>query len=119
MSGNLLLKNNIFNFIAYLAVTSWSLTGITILGGIIIEPMMFILNLIIGVGFVIVGWFLYLKLNNIKQVIVLLTTTENKQICERLIRFETILFALCALLGILLLSGAISRVFIEQKAVFG
>lgn len=108
-----------FSIIAYLTVILWGATGVLVIGSIVHSVVGLPINIIVGLVFMVIAWFLYLKQRNTLQIIALLTAENHQQLAKRLLRLESILFILSGVFAAILFSGAFFRVFTEKMAVFG
>lgn len=113
-----------FKIISRIGAVSYIILGLVTIGSIFNGTMDLYINLIMGVLIMATGYYLYAKANSI---IALLTTigdsTSDRQATSntvtRFLLFETIFAVASLLLGGILLSGAVSRVFLEKMPVFG
>lgn len=104
---------------AYITVIIWLLTGILIVASIINDTMGASINLFMGVVFIAIAYYLYIKTQNSLTLLQIPFKTNVKNIKKQFFRIELVFFILNLLFGLLLLSGVISRVFVEKMAVFG
>lgn len=100
----------------YTTVIIWLLTGILIVASIINDTMGAPINLFMGVVFIAIAYYLYVKAQN---SLTLLQIPFETNIKKQFFRIELVFFILSLLFGLLLLSGTFSRVFIEKMTVFG
>jgi len=113
-----------YKIVSYLGAFSYILLGILTIGSIINGTKGLYINLIIGVFFTIIGYYLYAKAKSIIKLITNIKKLNNeKQITLNSITlfllFEKIFIVISLLFGIILLSAAISRVFGENLPIFG
>lgn len=109
---------------AYLGAFSYILLGLLTIGGIINSTIGLYINLIMGVFFITIGCYLYLRAKSIIKLLPNIKDLNNEKqetlnAITRFLFFEKIFITLSLLLGIILLSGAISRVFLEKMPIFG
>lgn len=114
----------LYKIVSYLGAFSYILLGLLTIGSIINGTFGFYINLIIGVFFTTIGYYLYLKAKNIIKLIANIENLNTgKQVTlnsiTRFLFFEKIFIIMSLLLGIILLSAAISRVFGENLPIFG
>lgn len=112
------MKKTLLHIIMYAAATTWALIGLFVILSVLHSTLAWPINIIMGLVFLAIGYFLYLKAKNSLALLY-----ENKPLYTKQLKhfftLETILFALALLLGLVLLSGTLSRVLGEQMAVFG
>lgn len=109
--------NRLFKTISYLAPLVWGVITLFILVGVYYDHSVLFINLIMAIIFMLITYYLYLKANNSLS---LLSLRSKKEKNWRIFYSLEIIFFICSnLVGLLLLSGTISRVFYEKMAVFG
>jgi len=78
------------------------------------------INLIMGFLFILLGWFLYIRANCFHRFFLTSTADiQNNPHFKRFLRLDLMFVLSTCLVGGLLLSASISRVFGEGYAVFG
>lgn len=103
--------------IAYTSTIIWTLIGLLIIASIVNSTIDFIINIVMGLIFIAIAYFLYAKTQN--SLDLLRMNTNDNKIQIKFLKLESIFFVLSFLLGLILLSGTISRVFYVKMAVFG
>ncbi len=117
-------KIELHKIVSYLGALLYIVLGFLTIGSIINETSGLYINLIMGILFITIGYYLY---SRAKSVIELMVSIENLSSGEqvflnaiaRFLLFEKIFIFISLLLGIILLSAAILRVFWENLAIFG
>ncbi|MGY0425312.1 MAG: hypothetical protein ACWIPI_00575 [Polaribacter sp.] len=114
-------KFKTYKILSHLGAILYVILGSLTIGSIVNGRLELYINLIMGGFFIIMGYYLYLKA---KSTIRLITNIENLSEAtlnsiSRFLFFEKIFVIMYFLLGIILLSGAISRVFGENLPIFG
>ena len=118
------VKMKFYKIVSYSAALSYVILGCLTIGSIINGTLGLYINLIMGIFFIAIGYYLYAKA---KSIIILIDNVETlnngKQVImnsiSRFMLFEKIFFLISLLLGIIFLSAAISRVFGENVPIFG
>ncbi len=117
------MKNNvrltILRYASYGASMVWIATGLIIIGSIYLSSSGFFINLIIGVLFILLGIFFYSKEKTLLQILSQNHEDIQNTLYKKSINGEIILAMLTLFLGLMLLSAASSRVFVEGYPVFG
>jgi len=106
----------VYKYIGFLSATVFTILGLITLGSILHNTIGFYLNVIMGVIFGAVGYYLYAKT---QSVLKLLPNVQQSKVYNRFLLLELVFSITTLFVGILLLSGAISRVFGEQLPIFG
>ena len=117
---------HIYKLLSIVNTAVWTLLGLLTIGSIIHGSVGLYINIIIGCLFLLIAGYLH---NKAKNTIALAKTIETLErdtsdrsietLIKRFILLETIFTVLSILFGVLLLTGAITRVFGEQVPVFG
>jgi len=108
-----------FKVLAGLCTLIWTLIGILIIASIVNETMLFIVNLVFGCVFIAIAYYLYCKSKNTSKLLSISFMGQEKLLVKQLLKLDFIFFILASLVGIIVLSGVISRTFLEKLAVFG
>jgi hypothetical protein len=94
--------------------------GAITIGSITLSSLGWVINLVMGLLFIFIGWFLYFRANNFHLFYSAnIAETQNNQQLERFLRIDLILVLGTCLAGGLLLAVSIGRVFGEGYALFG
>ncbi len=109
----------ILKITAYTAVVIWGLIGILVAISTAYSNIGFFINIFMSVLFMAIAYFLYVKAKNNLAMLQIQTDNNYKKTQKQFFRIELLFFTLSLLFGLLLLSGAISRVLYEKMAVFG
>jgi hypothetical protein len=94
----------------------WLIDGWIIFGSIILEPLIWVPNLIVGLLFTAIAAFWWLRSRAVNLMMADLPSTS---LVRRFWGFETGLNILALLVATIALSAVISRAFGEGKAIFG
>ena len=106
--------------IAFLSTIFWAGLGVLTIGSIVISANGWVINLVIGSFFILIGIFLYLRAKNLHRFYeVIPSDVQNTPPLKHFLRLEMILILGTGFLGGMLLLAGISRVFGEGFAIFG
>lgn len=98
----------------------WGALGAITIGSIARSPVAWGINLIMGLLFVMTGWFLYQRANNFYRYV---STNPAERLSDQHLKhfllFDFVLVCITVLVGALLFVMSIFRVFMEGYAVFG
>ncbi|MGQ7869713.1 hypothetical protein [Sunxiuqinia sp. sy24] len=113
-----------YKIASYLCTFSYILLGLLTIGSIINGTIGLYINLIMGVLFTTIGYYLYAKAKStIKLIDNIKKLNNEKQVTlnsiAQFLLFEKLFIVISLLFGIILLSAVISRVFGENLPVFG
>ena len=113
-----------YKIVSYLGVFSFILLGLLTIGSIIYSTTGWVINLIMGLFFTTIGYYLYAKAKSVIKLIFNINKMNNERhvtlkSIDRFMFFEKIFIICCLLFGALLLSLAFSRIFGENLPIFG
>jgi hypothetical protein len=106
--------------LALVSAFLWFGLGAITIGSIALSPISWAINLIIGLFFILIGWFLHRRASSFYHFYsTSADDTQNNQSLLRFLRLDFLAILGTCLVGSLLLIASISRVFGEGFAVFG
>jgi hypothetical protein len=106
--------------IAYLGTFFWAGLGLLTIGSIAISSIGWVINLVMGSLFILIGYFLYLRAKNFYRFFRAITPdTQNISYLQKFLRLDLVIVVGITFLGGLLLMAGIFRVFGEGFAIFG
>ena len=106
--------------IAFISAILWTGLGVLTIGSIALSSIGWAINLIIGLLFMLIAYFLYLRVKNLHCFYETIPSdAQNNPHLQRFLRLEMIFVLGTCFFGIILLSAGISRVFGEGYAIFG
>ena len=115
-----------YRFASYAGLAIWLLLGLLSIGGIFLGIIGFMVNIVMGIIFFLVGFYLHLKakttLSLFCNIIELGNSIKHNTIdslLERVVLLDLVLILLCLFLGLAILTGAILRIFGEGLPIFG
>ena len=109
-----------YRIFALVSVFLWAGLGTITIGSIAVSSLGWVINLVMGLIFICIGWFLYLRASNFQLFYYASDAeTRNNLYLKRFLRSDLILVLIAGLVGTLLILASISRVFGEGYAVFG
>ncbi len=111
----------IYKIAANFSIVLWFIDGLLTIGSIINGTIGLFINIIMGIIFMLISLYIYLKVKNVIRIINHSEdlTTKNKAIYNRFIFIEITFTFISITVGSIALSGIASRVFGEGLAVFG
>ena len=111
----------IYKLATNFSIILWFLDGLLTIGSIANGTIGLFINMIMGIIFMLIGLYIYLKVKNVIRIIDYSEdlATKNKTIYNRFIFIEIIFTFISIVVGLIALSGIASRVFGEGLAVFG
>lgn len=117
-------KIKTYKTISYLGAFVYVLLGFLTIGSIINGTIGLYINLIVGVIFIIIGYYFYAKAKSFMILIDNVKKSNNEtqatlNAIAKFLFFEKVLIITGLLFGVILLSAAISRVFGEKLPIFG
>jgi hypothetical protein len=84
------------------------------------SPVDWAINLAMGLLFLFVGWFLYMRASSFYRFYLTFSADRQKSpSCLRFLRFDLLMVVITCLAGSLSLVASISRAYREGYAVFG
>ncbi|CAM2934093.1 hypothetical protein [Flavobacterium frigoris] len=106
------------------SVCIWTVLGLLTIGSIINGDVGLLINIFIGLIFIVLAYYLFLKKQNISVLISHAEYWNGKDLViektfNRFLILENVLVVMQILVGIILLSAVISRVIGEKVPVFG
>ena len=105
---------------AFLSAILWAGLGLLTVASVTLSTIGWEVNVMVGVLFISIGVFLYLRAKNLHWFYdVISTDVKNTPQLNRFLRLEMIFVLGTCFLGGLLLMAGISRVFGEGYAIFG
>lgn len=113
------MKLRLYRLFTVVSILVWGTIGTLILGSILNDLGMAFINVVMGLIFYVITYYLYLKKKNGSSLFLLIDDPAKKEVLSRFLNLELIFYALASLVGLAILSGTISRVFFEKFAVFG
>ena len=109
-----------YKYSALIGAILWIGLGALTLGSIVLSSIGWVINLVIGLIFILIGYFLYLRASKLVRFYVTATDdVQNNPHMQRFLRLDLMLVLSTCFLGGLLLTAGISRVFGEGYAIFG
>lgn len=117
MKNNLRLK--ILQFATYLTILLWITTGLIIVGSIYLSRIGFVINLVIGILFILIGMYFYLKEKAFSKLLTQICEGKQDKLHKKVILGEIIFIMMALFIGATALSAVSSRVFGQGFAVFG
>lgn len=113
-----------YKITANISVFIWILIGVLVIYSTFLDKLIMFVNILMGFVFLFIGLYLYKKTKNTICLIdeILEFKNEHKNSfgsINKFLRTELIFNIVNILFSMILLSGTISRVFYESKAVFG
>ena len=123
------MNNKALNFLkilSYAVFSIWVLLGVLTFLSIYYGMTGFVINIVMGCVFILIGLYLFLKAKNILALFYSFnrfTINKNTNIIntqfKKMIFFENIFILLSLLIGLIFLTAIFSRVFSEKLPVFG
>ncbi len=105
--------------IAYLGTIFWAGLGLLTIGSIAISSIGWVINLVMGCLFLLIGYFLYLRTKNLYRFYRAVTPDmQNISYLQKFLRLDLIFVVGITFLSGLLLMAGIFRVFGEGFAIF-
>lgn len=106
--------------IAFVSAALWvGLGGLTV-GSIALSSIGWVINLVMGLLFMLIGVYLYFRAKNLHRFYETITpTARNNPYIQRFLNLELIFVLSTCFVGVIFLSAGISRVFGEGYAIFG
>ncbi len=117
MKNNLQLK--LLQFATYLTIFLWITSGLIIIGSIYLSRIGFVINLLVGTLFILLGLYFYFKEKFLSEFLKKTCESELGKLYKKVILGEVIFIMVTLLVGVIILSAVSSRVFGEGFAVFG
>ena len=106
--------------LALVSAFFWVGLGVLTVGSIIVSSLGWIINLIMGILFIFIGWYLYARSDSFYRLFSSSASDmQNNPYIQRFLRFDLIFVLGTCFVGGLLLMASMSRVFGEGFAVFG
>lgn len=106
--------------LALVGAILWFGVGLITIGGIVLSSLGWIINLVMGLIFISIGWLLYRRASSFYLFFSASpVTNQNNLHLQRFMRLDLLVVCGASLLGGILLIASISRVFGEGYAVFG
>ena len=106
----------IYKIFSYLNIATWITLGVLTLGSIFYGTMGISINITVGIIFLLIGFYFYKRM---VVIVELLKSRTEKTYFKKFITYETILIVFSTLMGLILNSAAVSRVFFENTPIFG
>ncbi|MDD2680748.1 MAG: hypothetical protein PHE20_01440 [Patescibacteria group bacterium] len=109
----------ILQFTTIFTAFLWVATGLVTVGSIYLSNIGFVINLIVGLSFILIGFYLHLKEKNIFGLLKIVPEDQSRNLYKKVIVGEIIFIAAALFFGLMAFSAVLSRVFGEGFAVFG
>lgn len=114
------MKKIIFKITARLSFCIWAFLGLIVIGSIVNNILLYLINLIMGIIFLAFAYFLFLKSkNSIKIILKMGKKLENDKEFKQLIRLDFVIYFISTIIGSILFFASIGRVFFEKFPIFG
>ncbi len=110
----------VHKYTTFIGALLWIALGIITVGSIALSSIGWVINLIFGLLFILIGVFIWSRMYYLNRF--LIRSSQNVQLnidLQRYLRLEIVLAVGILFVGLILLMGASSRVFGEGFAVFG
>lgn len=107
---------------AFSGAVFYFITGVLIIGSILNGALGLFINLIIGIMFISVGFYLYARAENIIRLIGGIKPARadrGDRVLKRFLFFEYIFIGAGNVIGMMFLYGVLHRIFAEKMPVFG
>lgn len=102
-----------------MSIFLWITIGLITLGSIYLSRIGYIINLIVGILFLIIAIYFYFKEKYFLEFLTKTNQVEQDLLFKKVILGEIILVMTALLVGTIALSAVSMRVFVEGFAVFG
>ncbi|MEN7551644.1 hypothetical protein AAG747_27260 [Rapidithrix thailandica] len=112
-------KTQLYRVISLAGALLWCMTGIIIIGSMLNEISQAFINSMMGMIFLAIGYYLYLKSRNSLQLLTGYLKTENRTVLNKFFLLECIFASVIFFTGLLLFSATVSRAFFEKMPIFG
>lgn len=114
-----ILRLKILRIITYLATLIWVVTGLVTIGSIYLSRIGFVINLLVGKSFILLGTYFYFKEKALSELLEITYQDQFSKLHNKVFLGEFFFMMFALLVGIIILSAVSSRVFKEGFAVFG
>ena len=116
------MKNNLLKIIAlatYPCTALWIVSGIITIGSIYLSSIGLAINIIVGIIFILIGVYFYLKEKSLLQLLANECVGPDSKLRTKVIAGEIIFIIMMFLVGVIILSAVLQRVFGDGVSVFG
>ena len=114
-----ILQLRLLQFATYFTTFLWITSGLLTIGSIYLSRIGFVINLIVGTLFILLGIYFYCKEKALSELLEKTCQGKLGKLHKKVILGEVVFIMIALLVGIIILSAVSSRVFGEGFAVFG
>lgn len=109
-----------YKYSASISAILWIALGTLTIGSIVLSSIGWVINLVMGLLFILIGCFLYLRAYHWRRFYITVSSDmRNNPHLQRFLRLDLLFVLGACLLGALFLTAGVSRVFGEGYAIFG